>query len=446
VRPVAGLVLIALAAGALAARVPATAWLIGARRPAAQRPLAGGTVGENARIDRPLRVVVIDGLSRADTASVPALRALCAEGLDLVVDVGFPTKSLPAQLVLWSGLTVQQLGARGDNRPRDPPTWAVPAQVPGAVAAADDYLEIAESVGFPVVRSSPWPEVALDAVAGRSPLVLLHALGVDAAAHAGGRHGVAYQAALADADTLLAAARAAAPDAAWLVLADHGHVLTGGHGDAEDEVRRVRACWSPAPVQARVGTEIHLVDVARWIADALGVRRHPAAVGRSLDVAVAHPDRDATLPRPGVMRVVAAAVVLACGVLGTLLVVGRRGLLVALWPAITAILVVILHGVPTLSHKASLPLLAIATVLPCGLASALALRPRRGLREIPQALVMLLGVGAAAVTGLVVLGAPSAVPVWTGLLVAAGHALAIGLATVGVTLIGTWLLGRLQGG
>ncbi|MCB9563906.1 MAG: alkaline phosphatase family protein [Kofleriaceae bacterium] len=211
-------------------------------------------------------MVLLDGLTRA-AAHGAALDALCARGLDVVVDVGFPTKSMTVQRVLWTGLTAQQSGAAARNVWTPVPPGAVPAAVPGSVAVVEAYRPIAGSFGFTRLepdaaadsadaaarpdavaawRDHGFAAAARDAVAGDAPLVLVHVLAIDEAGHRGGPGTVRYRAAVARADALLGELVAAAPHARWLVTSDHGHVAGGGHGDVEDVVRRVRACVAPA--------------------------------------------------------------------------------------------------------------------------------------------------------------------------------------------------------
>ena len=53
------------------------------------------------------------GSPRTSPRTLPAWSALCARGDRLVVDVGFPSVSLPVEVALWSGLTQQQSGIVG---------------------------------------------------------------------------------------------------------------------------------------------------------------------------------------------------------------------------------------------------------------------------------------------------------------------------------------------
>ena len=443
-----GLLLVAIAAAGLGARDRLGEVLLGEGAPGAQRPLAGGTAGANPAASGPVRVILIDGLGRAGAAAMPALDALCEGGLDLVVDVGFPTKSLPVQQALWSGLTHQQLGARGDNLASLPPPSAVPALVPGSVAVVESHPTIAESVGFTTVVDPSLGSAAAAAVAGEAPLVMVHVLAVDVAAHRHGPGSAAHQDALGFADRVVAELTRAAPASQWLVLSDHGHVAGGGHGDAEDEVRRVRACWSPAlaGVAAPPGAEVHLIDVARWLADALGAPRHARAQGRTLAVAAAHSDRDATLPRPGAGRIALALIVFAAG--AALGVVASRGRVTALWPLGAALVIALVHGVPTLSHRAPAPILVVAGALLSCVAMAIERRATPA-RRVFTSLGLIAG---AFVALLVMTGVPQALlggaaprlPGWTGLLVAVAPVLVGALGATGSFLALEGLLRRFR--
>jgi uncharacterized membrane protein len=76
--------------------------------------------------------VLIDGVDRETARSLPRWSQLCDEGLELTVDSGFPTVSLPIQRVLWTGLTQQQTGIEFLYALLPAPEIGVPGQVPGA--------------------------------------------------------------------------------------------------------------------------------------------------------------------------------------------------------------------------------------------------------------------------------------------------------------------------
>ncbi len=276
-----------------------------------------------------VRVALLDGLGAAAAEGLPALSAVCAAGRELRVDVGFPTVSLPVQAVLWTGRTQQQSGLqyRASQLPV-PPAGSLPAQIADSVAVAESHPEIVRSFGFAATRPDPtdptddaawraaFPDVAVAAIASPARLVHVHVLRVDEAGHRTGAASPEYAAAAREADALLARMRAAAPaDATWLVLADHGHRPAGGHGGEEPAIRIVRACLAGPTVAPSTDppADVHLVDLARALADLLQRTLPADARGRALADAVADPAPGATLPRPGPLRLVAAAALALAG-------------------------------------------------------------------------------------------------------------------------------------
>ncbi|MDX2019561.1 MAG: alkaline phosphatase family protein [Deltaproteobacteria bacterium] len=264
---------------------------------------------------RRVRVVLIDGLGLA--FAPPTLQHVCAQGLDLVVDSGFPTVSLPVQHVLWTGRTQGQSGVlyRIAALP-SPPVDALPLAVPDAVAVAESHNEIVRSFGFAKVQApvgikavseadERWRNVgfaaaARTAIQSEARLAFVHVLRVDEAGHAEGPASDRYAMAVRSADELLHELVSADPEretTRWLILSDHGHRRDGGHADAEGSIRLVRACLFGAGLtHSRAARPIHLVDVHRALADSLGVAT--TSMGRPLPFALTQPDRNATLPSP----------------------------------------------------------------------------------------------------------------------------------------------------
>jgi hypothetical protein len=458
----------AIVGAVVAGAVWGPGWIRGGGAGQDQRALAGaGAPVPHAVKRRPVRVILVDGLSRDDTDRVPAYAAVCARGHDLIVDVGFPTKSLPIQLALWTGLTADQLGAPTVNIvDRSPPTASLAVSVPGSLAVVESYRFIAATAGFVVEpdasadaedagadpqavrawRETGFADAAERAAASDRRLVLIHILGVDEAAHHGGRSTERYGRALADADRVVARTIAATPaHALTIVLADHGHLPGGGHGDAEDIVRRVRACLAPSPLDAGVawprggpGNSVHLVDLSRAIADALGVTLDPRAVGRPLALALAHPDRDATLPRPGggrwTLALALAALVIAIGAYK----LGRAGWVWS-WPLAAYGIFRAAFGAPTLSSTPTL-VGALLTAAPVVILVAAALR-RHGRAAIAIAIAMpaltmtLVFAILSRIPDAIVTGVPPRTPWWTAHLVWAAELLALGALIAAVALV-----------
>lgn len=345
-----------------------------------------------------VRVVLLDGVNASVTHELPAYDRLCDSGVDLTVDVGFPTVSLPVQQVLWTGWTQTQSGVLFHGKPqvldmleagssRERLAHGIPAQVPDSLAIAESHQYIIHALGFAeVLPASPtemaegWSDPdyhtdgdflahALEAVASDRRLVFVHVLRVDVAGHRkGGLGSPAFDEAARAADRMLerlvAAEKAAHPAGTrWLILADHGHRARahvgpgGGHGGAERYIRQVRGCFfgevggevGPGEAPA-AGSVVHLVDVSRALRDSLGLAPEPRSAGRALGDALRAPvQHDATLPSPSPGRWAGAIAVLFLGLLITAW--GASGRLACLpwwWPVAMSAVFILVAG-PTLS-------------------------------------------------------------------------------------------------
>jgi hypothetical protein len=411
-----------------------------------------------------VRVVLVDGLGAELADALPEMSRLCATGLDVRVDNGFPTVSLPVQHVLWTGRAQMTSGVMYRiPRLTAPPVDALPLRIAGSVAVAESHREIVHSFGFtraepPIdaddieAHGSVWREQGFaieagSAVMSDAPLVFVHVLRVDEAGHAAGASSIAYREAALWADALLGVLHAADPRARWFLLSDHGHRDRGGHGGSEPEIRIVRGCMLGPGIAAddrRGDDPVHLVDLHREITDALGVGPAPGAIGRPLSFALAHPDPGATLPRPRTWETV-----VAWGFVGVALVlvaasVGRR---VAAWPwwiAVALGSVIAIHGVPSLSQPVVYPPLGGAVLLAAAPGAivlavvALASIRRDGLARTlvaqlaPAALLLLAALTACGALG-VVLGlnaGPPLVPRFTALASVGFSVVVLGAAVV----------------
>jgi hypothetical protein len=210
--------------------------------------------------------------------------------------------------------------------------------------------------------------------------------------------------------TVAAVIAAAPPGSRVLALSDHGHLPRGGHGDAEDAVRRVRACLTPAP-RVPTGASIALVDLARVVADDLGLALDRRSLARPLEVATTSSPPDALLPRAPAWRIALAAVVLLIG-LG---VAVRLGGAAALWPALSLLAWSAWRGLPSLSNRPALEADLLLALVPAIIALATAASPRRLVARCltPIALAAALAV----LTGIpdhLLGGPPPRLPLWTG--------------------------------
>ena len=413
-----------------------------ARVQGAERGAAlAGSPGEVER----LRVVLLDGLGAGHAALLPQLQGFCSRGLELRVDVGFPTVSLPVQHVLWTGRTQQESGVLYRIPAlAEPPVDALPRAV-SSRAIAESHPAIVHSFGFasaepPLDREAPealpegwregFAERAVEAIRSDARLVFVHVLRIDEAGHAEGGASEAYAAAAVEADAILGTLlraeveRGGGGSSRWLVLADHGHRPAGGHGGAEPEIRLVRACVVGDGVLKDIyddPVDLHLIDLARFVGESLGVAPSPGSSARPWPEVLAGVGSSPSLPTPSLGRWIAALLCVGGAFAG--LVWSNRRLLWAalLWPALAYVGVLGGVGAVTLSNPAVYPPLGAAVLTAAwpgwfALASTLLILRRRA-PVIDAVLAVCGGVLICAVATLILAGAASAEPplspLWT---------------------------------
>jgi Type I phosphodiesterase / nucleotide pyrophosphatase len=315
------------------------------------------------------RVVLIDGLSAEVASTLKVWQGLCGRGVSAMIDVGFPTVSLPIEVTLWSGLTQQQTGIVNRNeRPLEPPLRGIPSQVADSWAVAENHGWIARSLGFarvepaadpanhvhdadPAAWANQWQAHATAAVTSNARLVFVHILRVDTAGHRHGGDSPEYRAAAQSADAILDALVAAAPGARWFLLSDHGHLdgPHGGHGGEERDVRQVEGCIVGPDVPNKRGRLVHLADIARAIADSTTTVLDHESRGRPLGAALAAPlAPDDALPAMTLGDGAIAILVFAAGIALTI-AAARVWWLVPWWFVLACIALVMVRGEPTLS-------------------------------------------------------------------------------------------------
>lgn len=416
---------------------------------------------------RPVRVLLLDGLSAGTAERLPALRALCDEGLRLEVEVGFPSVSLPVQHVLWTGAWQEESGVLFAVAQLPRPVFEslpelVTRRSANAVAVSEAHPEIARSFPFSQHRGAragavltplAFAQEALAAAQSNAALVLIHALRIDEAGHHHGGASTAYLEAAREADRLLAALRATRRDGeTWLVLSDHGHLPEGGHGDLEPCVQRVRACLAGPGLARGASARATIPDLNAILAERLGVRRPSASVGRSLAAVLAGAPALPSRARCPAPRVALALILgVALGALGLALVAAPRagrGARIALllpWGATLALLLLVAWGgAPSLSRAYVYPgwsPLLVGAALPGALLVALQLATalRLGITPARALLALAAGALAPALVAWLATGAPLRLPPlcpfasgWASALtgLAAPLLLALGLAGV----------------
>jgi hypothetical protein len=288
------LLVAALAMGAVSVRLATTAVAeLNDPRP----PLADAApvlLPPSPRLARRVVLLLIDGLRADEARALPTLSALAAGGAAGVASSGFPTISQPNYTAVLTGVLPRESGVRTNDYVDPVPLDDLFARVRAAGGHAA-YLTQLSTVVAAMFPSVPRMEVAaapgaIDAAIGDELargddfLFVLHNA-PDEAAHRFGAAAPAYHAAALEADRALAAllARVDLARDAVVVVADHGHTASGGHGGLEPEVTDVPLVLAGAGVRA--GAQAHgatTADVAPTVAALLGVPAPGHALGRVL--------------------------------------------------------------------------------------------------------------------------------------------------------------------
>lgn len=291
-------------------------------------------------------IVIVDGLRRDVASTLPLLGALGRRGIDSEAASQYPTWSRPNYVTILTGAPPAASGVRTnryrgtveldslmdrvrasgrtagyasdyDPLPRlflrkpvmspvaEPPVLLPPdLDVTALDEAEEDSFELwsaairvdmASAFGDP--RYAPWPggfrAAARSVLSADDPLAVLLIGVVDAAGHARGGDSPEYRAAARQADEALAGIVASLDLTrdALIVVADHGHSDSGGHGGLEPEVVSVPLVLVGAGIVpgARI-TGARLTDVAPTAAALLGVAAPGHGLGRTLVEALALTD------------------------------------------------------------------------------------------------------------------------------------------------------------
>jgi hypothetical protein len=327
---------------------------------------------------RPVRVVLVDGLTESMADQLPAMGRVCKAGLSLRVDVGFPSVSLPVQHVLWTGTWQGQSGVLFQIDQLNRPVFeSLPELVVrrgrNAVAVAENHREIVASFPFSSIvapaKESDSPLAPLDlqqealrAVQSSAALAFIHVLALDKAGHEGGSTSAQYRDVARRADELLGQIwQVRSPDWTLVVLSDHGHLRRdpGGHGGPEPEVRWVRACVVGPGIPAGSRGLAEMPDLSRILAQRLNVPPPRRCQGRPLSRVIGSSKTPGQPPPLGRERNSAAMVLgllISLGMLGLGLgLVGgwhpRRALLLLPWGiVVSVVLLFACLGEPSLSR------------------------------------------------------------------------------------------------
>lgn len=248
-------------------------------------------------------LVIIDGLGIEASRDMPTLQALRAYGADLELTAPQPSLSYPNWTTLLSG---------------------APPYVSGVVtnwhegeAGVETLFDVAERAGVPTVFAGPADFDTLYGVRGRvdasfmrkwdkryrsklyvdkalamadrtqARLIVVHLPDVDEAGHAYGGASTQYADAVARVDTDLGRLVEGLQDGrtVFVVVADHGHIATGGHGGWEPEATIVPGVFSGPGMVLGSGSATSM-DVAPTVAAIAGLPVPRASAGTVLEQVV----------------------------------------------------------------------------------------------------------------------------------------------------------------
>lgn len=248
-----------------------------------------GAVGAHNRV----ALVLVDGMRLDEARTLEAVRALSPKAEGEVV-LPTPTLSRPFYHLLFTGVPPHTSGVR-TNRFAD---RARHESVLDRVREAGGHVIIlAEDLDW--MRrmhgrsgdggSDDATSIALEGVdeavrrlrEARAPsLLVVHVTSTDHTAHAEGISSAAHRAALARADAIVA--RLAREELTLVVLSDHGHLSSGGHGGPEREVARAPLVVRDRALQGMPdapATTVEATQLAATLSAWLGVPAPTHAVG-----------------------------------------------------------------------------------------------------------------------------------------------------------------------
>lgn len=286
------------------------------------------------RLARRVFLVIVDGLRLDKSYELPFLDELRRRGVDAEATAHYPTWSRPNYVSILTGVPPSASGVRTNHHATPVQLDALMdrARAAGLSAASgtdydvlprlflrpragasrtgievdidqqsEDEVEDPAALGavsspdadlaspFDDARYAPWAggfsEAGSALAAGNADLVVLLLGVVDAAGHAHGGDSPEYRIAAETADRAIARAldRVDLTQDAIIVVADHGHTDSGGHGGLEPEVVTVPLIAAGAGIASN--GRIHdarLIDIAPTVAALLAIPAPGHGLGRTL--------------------------------------------------------------------------------------------------------------------------------------------------------------------
>lgn len=244
---------------------------------------------------RQVVLLIVDGMrDDVSRANMPTLNTLRSYGSDVTITVPQPSLSRPNWTTILTGATPTISGVTTNwySGRVLAPTIVDVARTSGRRVAVVGPTEFEELYGIapgPAVSLRPWPKdgylssvLVDDALridkATDPQLLVVHLPDLDEAGHAHGGLSPQYRetAGKVDADISRLVTGLQADRTTFVVVTDHGHVATGGHGGWEPEVLNVPGIFSGSAVVLGT-TSGTLEQVAPTVSALLGIRVPPYA-------------------------------------------------------------------------------------------------------------------------------------------------------------------------
>lgn len=251
-------------------------------------------------------MVVIDGLRDDASRSMKSIERLRESGADVRLTVGQPSLSYPTWTTIVSGAPQQISGVTTNwfEGPVKVETLFDVAASSGRRVVVSGPEDLEEMFGVSKVATStalvPWDAdkytsgtivdnaLRLDEQEGGADFVFVLLPDVDEAGHAAGGASARYAETVARVDKDLGRLIQGLDDGAttFVVLPDHGHTDTGGHGGWEDPVIHTFAVLS-GPGVAKTTAEADLQDIAPTVAVIAGLQAPLQGTGTAIDSVLA---------------------------------------------------------------------------------------------------------------------------------------------------------------
>jgi hypothetical protein len=231
--------------------------------------------------------ILVDGLRRDASQTMPVLNRLRAEGLDVAGRAEFPSFSGPNFVAQASGIEPAASGVLANGYPGEVALDSVfrRAKLAGlrtAVVTTDHDSGLRDLYASWIDEN--WIGDSLERIPS-ADLVLVHDGRPDEAAHRHGARSPEYRAAVARADDVIGRVVGTLDPLrdTIVVSSDHGHLDEGGHGGTEPEVLAIPiVLWGAGIEPGRLREFGRARDVGPTIAVLLGVGPLRHATGRPL--------------------------------------------------------------------------------------------------------------------------------------------------------------------